>query len=170
MSYVSPQQVNYEVPNGVALGAATVTITSGGGLSSGIQTTVAATAPGIFPLDVSGLAAAIVLTVGANNSQSFSNVYQVTSSGGLAPLPVNLGAGPVYLELYGTGIRDGTNVTVTVGGQNVPVLSSGAQGTFPGLDQINVGPLPISLKGAGQQNILVTVSGQAANTVNITFQ
>jgi uncharacterized protein (TIGR03437 family) len=78
--------------------------------------------------------------------------------------------GQIYLEIFGTGIRNAKNVTATVGGQSVPVLSAGAQGTFVGLDQVNIGPMPSSLKGTGQVNILLNGDGQAANTVNVTFK
>jgi uncharacterized protein (TIGR03437 family) len=50
------------------------------------------------------------------------------------------------------------------------VAFSGAQPINPGLDQINLGPLPSSLAGAGQVNIVVTVDGQTANTVTVTIQ
>jgi uncharacterized protein (TIGR03437 family) len=170
MFYVSSTQVNYEVPDATALGSATLTITSASGPPASIATSVASLAPGIFPLTTGGLAAAIVIVVAADYSETWGNVYQIDSSGNIVPLAVDLGAGQVYLELYGTGIRNAKSVSVTIGGQNVPVLSWGAQGDTPGLDQVNVGPLPASLKGSGQVNITLTAGGQSANTTNITFK
>jgi uncharacterized protein (TIGR03437 family) len=79
-------------------------------------------------------------------------------------------AGQVYLEIFGTGIRNAKSVTATVGGHSVPVLSAGSQGVFIGLDQVNIGPLPPALKGSGQTNIVLTADGEAANTVNVTIQ
>jgi hypothetical protein len=35
---------------------------------------------------------------------------------------------------------------------------------------VNIGPLPRSLAGAGNVNIVVTADGVAANTVNVTIQ
>jgi len=46
----------------------------------------------------------------------------------------------VFLVLYGTGIRHRSSdaaVTATVNGISVPVQSA-AQGTYPGLDQVNL--------------------------------
>jgi uncharacterized protein (TIGR03437 family) len=63
-----------------------------------------------------------------------------------------------------------SSVSVTVGGQSVPVLSSGAQGAYPGLDQVNIGPLPESLAGQGQTKISLTADGQTANAANVTFK
>jgi uncharacterized protein (TIGR03437 family) len=70
------------------------------------------------------------------------------------------------LELFGTGIRghSPSGVTCTIGGVSVPVLYAGAQGQYPGLDQVNVS-LPASLANRGEMNIVLTVDGQAANTV-----
>jgi uncharacterized protein (TIGR03437 family) len=65
-------------------------------------------------------------------------------------LPINLGPSTeqVYLEMYGTGIRNARHVTATVANMSVPVLYSGPAPGFAGEDQVNVGPLPQSLAGA----------------------
>ena len=60
-------------------------------------------------------------------------------------------------------------MTCNIGSNNVPVLAAGAQGQFPGLDQINV-QLPASLNGSGVVNVVFTVAGQAANTVTVSIQ
>jgi uncharacterized protein (TIGR03437 family) len=90
------------------------------------------------------------------------------------PTPINLGpaSDQVYLQFYGSGIRGGSalaNVTATIGGRSVPVPYAGAQGTFVGLDQINLGPVPRSMIGAGVVNIILTVDGQTANTLQVDF-
>ena len=94
-------------------------------------------------------------------------------SSGCQAVPIVLDTrSTVYLSLYGTGIRHApslSDVSVTINGISVPVLYAGAQGSFPGLDQINV-PLTLSLRGSGVSNIVVTVAGQAANTVTIAIQ
>jgi uncharacterized protein (TIGR03437 family) len=55
-------------------------------------------------------------------------------------------------------------------GVSVPVVYFGAQGSYPGMDQINLGPLPASLAGAGLVNLVITADGQAANTVTVSLQ
>jgi len=50
------------------------------------------------------------------------------------------------------------------------VLYWGPAPGFAGEDQVNIGPLPQSLAGRGNVNILLTADGLAANTVNITIQ
>lgn len=57
------------------------------------------------------------------------------------PIDVGLDA-PVYLELFGTGISGGTNYSVTVGGQSVPVLyaAESVSGAGPGEHSSGAGP------------------------------
>ena len=59
---------------------------------------------------------------------------------------------------------------VTIGGVSVPVLYAAAQGQYPGLDQINIGPLPQSLVGFGAVDLAVTIDGVPANTVRIAIR
>lgn len=55
----------------------------------------------------------------------------------------------------------------TIGNLNLPVLFAGAQGTFVGLDQINLGPIPRELIGAGTVNVTLRVNNQPANAIQI---
>ena len=94
------------------------------------------------------------------------------SSNAVIPLPINVASSntQVYLEMYGTGIRNAKNVSATVSGVNVPVFYSGGAPGYVGEDQVNIGPLPPSLAGQGSVNIVLTADGQTANTVNVTIQ
>jgi uncharacterized protein (TIGR03437 family) len=170
--YVSPTQVNYEIPEGAAAGSATVTIKSGDGTTQTVTIQIGSVSPGIFQLNTSALVAAWVLPIIGGMQQNLQPVYQLNASQNIVPLPIDLGPSneQIYLEMYGTGIRSAKNVTVTVGGQNVPVLFSGAAPLYAGEDQVNIGPLPRSLAGAGSVNIVLTADGQTANTVNVTIQ
>jgi hypothetical protein len=49
-------------------------------------------------------------------------------------------------------------------------LGAGAAPGYPGEDQVNIGPLPASLAGAGIVKIVVTASLQAANPVNVLIK
>jgi uncharacterized protein (TIGR03437 family) len=60
-------------------------------------------------------------------------------------------------------------VAVTINGIGVPVLYAGPAPGFTGLDQVNTG-LVLSLRGSGESNVILTVDGQAANTVTINVQ
>ena len=60
-------------------------------------------------------------------------------------------------------------MTCTFAGVSLPVLYAGAQGAYPGLDQVNV-QIPGSLRGIGEADLILTVDGQAANTVRINIR
>jgi uncharacterized protein (TIGR03437 family) len=169
--YVSPSQINFEIPAGTATGTATVTFQNQNGTTQSATISIGSVSPGIFELNGSGLVAALVLPVISGTQQPLQPVYRI-ASGSVIPLPIDLGPSTeqVYLEMYGTGIRNAKSVTVTVGGLSVPVLYAGAAPGFAGEDQVNIGPLPQSLAGKGSVNILLTADGQAANTVNVTIQ
>ena len=169
--YVSLTQVNYEIPAGTAPGTATVTITNKNGLSQTATIQIGAVSPGLFELTSSALVAAWVLPVVSGTQQPLQPVYQV-ASGSVIPLPIDVQAANTqyYLEMYGTGIRGARSVTVTVGGVSVPVLYSSLAPGYAGEDQVNIGPLPVSLAGKGNVNILLTADGQAANTVNVSIK
>lgn len=78
----------------------------------------------------------------------------------------------VFLELFGTGIQGRSslaNVTATIGGESVDVLFAGAQGQFPGLDQVNLS-LPQTLHTRGETDVVLTVDGQVANKVRVNLK
>jgi uncharacterized protein (TIGR03437 family) len=166
--YVSPLQINFEIPEGTAMGTASVSIQSQGGTAQTVTIQIGNVSPGLFELDSSGLVAAWVLPVNSGIQQPLQPVYQIASEA-VVPLPINLGPSTdqIYLEMYGTGIRNANNVTASVGGLSVPVLYAGPAPDFAGEDQVNIGPLPQALAGAGSVNIVLTADGQAANTVNV---
>ena len=170
--YVSPGQVNYEIPEGTVLGPATVIIKSQNGTTQSVGIQIGNVSPGLFQLNSSGLVAAWILPVISGVQQNLEPIYQFDASHNVIPLPLDLGSATeqIYLELYGTGIRNAKNVTVTVGGLSVPVLFAGAALGYAGGDQVNIGPLPRSLAGQGSVAITLTADGQTANTVNATIK
>lgn len=175
--FVSAGQVNAWLPAGVSSGPATVTVASGAGTVLQGSITVAPVAPGLFAINADGRgpAAAIAVTVRADNSQTYDNVFQCGSTpGSCVNKPINLGSATdkVYLELFGTGVRGRnslSDVTVTVGGVPVQVDYADTQGTLVGLDQVNV-LLPRTLAGRGQVDINLSVAGVSANTVTVSIQ
>ncbi len=176
--YVSPTQVNYLIPKDVAPGQATVTIISSDGLTSKQTITVATTAPGIFSADSTGagFAAANVTRVKANGAQINESIVRFdTAQNKFVAVPLNLGADQgaatdqVYLILYGTGIRNRSTVTATIGGLKADVAYAGAQGFYAGLDQINL-QIPRSLIGKGETTVDLTIDGKISNSVKIHIQ
>ena len=54
------------------------------------------------------------------------------------PVPIGTPWKPNYLTLFGTGLRNATNLAVRLGTQSLTPSYFGAHGTFEGLDQINI--------------------------------
>lgn len=175
--FVSPSQINYLLPAECAVGSATVTITSGDGKLSAQQISIAAVAPGVFTADASGrgMAAATVLRVKADGTQSYEPVAQFDpAQNRFTMLPIDLGAetDQVFLLLFGTGLRYRSSlagVTAKLGGTDAQVLYAGAQTDFTGLDQVNV-RLPRSLAGRGEIDVTLTADGKAANVVRVRIK
>ncbi len=117
-------------------------------------------------------ATAIRTQAGAKGLQAPVPVFQCDASGCVA-VPIDLGIDtPVYLSLYGTGIRNRSslsNVTVTINDVNVPVLYAGPQPEFAGLDQVNVA-LTLDLRGTGESNVVLVVDGQTSNPVMVNVR
>jgi uncharacterized protein (TIGR03437 family) len=173
--FASPTQINFEIPAGTALGEATFSVTNGGSTALASSTAnLLNVAPSLFTADStgSGVAAALATQFVVNGQQSTSIIFKCTN-GSCASIPINLGVDtPTYLSLYGTGIRNRSslsNVTVTINGVSVPLLYASLQGGFAGLDQVNVA-LPLSLRGTGETDLVLTVDGQTANTVRVNIQ
>jgi uncharacterized protein (TIGR03437 family) len=174
--YAGPGQVNYEVPPGSAAGNATVTVNSADGSTASGAIQIAAVAPGLFSADANGkgVAAAFALRVKADGSQVVEPVGQYDpGQGKYVTVPINLGpeTEQVFLVLFGTGIRGVSalsGITASIGGVSSGVDFAGPQGTFVGLDQINV-RLSRSLIGRGAVDVGLTVDGQASNTVQVNI-
>jgi uncharacterized protein (TIGR03437 family) len=176
LAYVSPAQINFEIPSGTATGNASLTLErSSGNLSLG-TVPITAVAPALFSAsgDGKGVAAATaVRSILPTNLQSPVRVFVCDKPGNCTSVPIQLGVDtPVYVSFYGTGIRgraSPADASVTIGGFTARILYAGAQGTYPGLDQVNVG-LPLSLRGAGEVDVTLTVGGQSSNTVRIAIE
>jgi len=172
--YVSPNQINFVVPDATATGMATVTIMNGDPMPPSTTVMVAVVAPGLFTANSqgTGVAAAIAIRrIIATQTDTEVPVFHCDANG-CASDPIDLDdASNVFLELFGTGIRGRTalaNVSATIGGTSVTVLFADAQGQFPGLDQVNL-MLPLTLKAKGETDVILTVDGQVANKVRVNI-
>ncbi len=162
--FVSPAQINLVIPSGMAPRTATVTVTTAAGTTFSRTVYIAATAPTLFTTnsEPGGPAAAQIVRVHADGSQDVLS----------AAAPIDLSSDPLYLVLYGTGIRhrsDGDAVTCMINGLSLPVVYAGMQSQANGLDQVNV-LLPATLKGTGKVPIAIMIGSQVSNAPTLTFQ
>ena len=172
--FVSPGQVNYVLPEGIPAGQAEVSITSGAGVASSGVVQITPVAPGVFSANSngSGVAAGYVTRVRAGVVTGIEPLMQYDAvKAQYTSMTIDLGPADeeVFLTLFGTGIRHRSSlagVIIRVGGEEQQVTYADAQGTYLGLDQINV-RLARSLAGRGELEVTMTVDGQAANVVGI---
>jgi uncharacterized protein (TIGR03437 family) len=172
--YVAPNQINF-VLSTLATGMATVKILNGDTTPPTTTVQVATVAPGLFTVNGSGTGVPAAIAIRRSIATQTDEAVPVfhCDANSCVSMPVDSGAdAQVFLELFGTGIRGRSslaNVTATIGGANVQVLFAGAQGQFPGLDQVNV-TLPSNTNLHGEQNLVLTVDGHTANTVRINLK
>jgi uncharacterized protein (TIGR03437 family) len=120
--------------------------------------------PGLFTQNEDLLAAAEVLRVKADGTESSETVSE----------PISLGdpSDQVFLVLYGTGIRGGSGVegmTARIGNVVAAVTYAGAVEGAPGRDQVKI-RVPRALNGRGKVDVELQVNGRTANTVRVTFR
>ena len=174
--FVSPNQINLQIPPGVAAGTAVLSVISGSNTVAVGTVTISRLAPALFSADTSGqgFASAVVLRVKADGTQIFEPVTASNGTGQIVGVPIDLGSETdlVFLLLFGSGIRGNSglaNVSATIGGTPIEVQYAGAQGDFVGLDQLNL-KLPRSLAGRGNATIELTLDGKAANVVKVSIK
>ena len=173
--FVSPGQINLQVPWELSSGSADIVVTAGATVLPSLATSIAAVSPGIFTTQ-SGVGQAIAI----NPDGSLAGPEN--SIAGLAVRPAKVGD-PLIILATGLGavspsIADGAaagnvlryttvNPQVLIGGVSAPVAFSGLSPQFVGVNQINVtvpnvpaGVVPLQIVAGG-----ITTSNQATVAV-----
>jgi uncharacterized protein (TIGR03437 family) len=170
--FVSPNQINFVMPAGMSAGAASITMQATGRTIEA-SAEIAIVAPALFSADATGRGAAAATGIQLTAGTSAAVVIFSCAGSSCRTVPIPLADDrPVYLSLYGSGIRNRlslANVTCTIGGVSVPLLYAGAQPEFAGLDQVNLA-LPSVLRGVGEVDVILMVDGQTSNAVRISVQ
>lgn len=181
--FVSPNQVNYQVPAGSVPGIATVTILDSEGRASVGFANLSFVSPGLFTANAngSGPPTGAVYRLRADGTSSIEPLSQPQGSSNV-PIPIDV-SNPneqVYLVLFGSGFRYRSALSAAivtfsplVNGAFTPVNGSvsfvGKQGALVGLDQLNV-RAPSTLAGRGEVNLGFNVDGRQANAVRVNFK
>ncbi|MBI1355416.1 MAG: hypothetical protein GC160_13810 [Acidobacteria bacterium] len=187
--FVSPGQINFLVPDGVATGTASIrvgpaasTLTAEGAAQS-LQTGQFEVAPystGLFTVSDQEWMAGFILRVDADGTQTYLPTVELDANNQVVPVPLEMSpngdeSAQFYVIAYGTGNRaaaEGDVVRSFIGlspdvseGDEIPTLFNGAQGGFVGLDQTNAGPIPRRLEnfGGGDRPFSVAVNDDLSN-------
>ncbi len=174
--FVSPTQINFQIPSGTSAGSATITVLLNNTTAGQGTATIETVAPGLFTANATGqgVPAAVAQRIKADGTTTFEPVAQFDSAQNrFVAVPIDLGASTdqLFLVGFGTGFRNRGALSVasaTIGGVNADVLFAGAQGDFAGPDQANI-RIPRSLAGRGNVDLVFSVNGKTANTVSINI-
>jgi uncharacterized protein (TIGR03437 family) len=168
LTYVSPSQVNVQVPwelEGQTFAQVKVTINYSYG--NVVAVPIASFAPAFFE-GSAGVVAALDLNyqvIGASNPAVRGQSISLFANG-LGPVTNTPASGdPASSTLLS---KTTSAPTVTIGGVSAPVLFSGLAPGFAGLYQMNV-TVPASI-GAGPQTVTLSIGGQVAKASRITVQ
>jgi len=188
--YVSPNQVNFALPPGIASGVAPVTVVRNGGVVSQGMVEVAEVAPSIFTANAtgSGAPAGYIIRVKPNGQQIYESLVRFDAAMNML-VPVTIqrnGEDRIFLVLFGSGFRNAPNsdgdrsngvaesLQITIGGIPAPVLFAAGAPGFVSLDQANI-EIPANAPAGQAVSVVVTVidslgKANAANQVVIALQ
>jgi uncharacterized protein (TIGR03437 family) len=177
--FVSPTQINFQVPPDTGVGGATFTVLRNNTSAASGTSPIAVVAPALFSADASGKgpASANALRIRADGAQIYEPIGRFdTQQNKYTLIPIDLGppTEQMFLIQYGTGLRKHgglANVRATIGGVNAEVIFAGAQGAFTGLDQLNIRiPRTVPATANGEMDVVVTINGQVSNSVRIAVK
>jgi len=155
--FVSPGQINYLIPDQIALGEARIVVTHETKLIARGTLLIANSAPALFTVSANGKGEPAALTT--SDGETY---YAVTESATRILKPAQA---PQYLLLFGTGFRYAERLYVKLGQKELKPLYVGAQGLLAGLDQINL-RLPDDLP-PGVLTLQIVSDGYPSNPVQV---
>jgi uncharacterized protein (TIGR03437 family) len=175
--FVSPTQINLQLPPLTSKGMASLSIINSDGTTSVSTVQIGDLSPGMFTADGSGqgVPAGYALRVKPDGTQVYEAIARFDSAQSrFIPVPIDLSNGndQVFLVLFGTGWRRRSSLSGAVlraGGTDLPVVYLGPHSDLVGLDQLNA-LLPRNLAGRGQIELSLIVEGLSANTLRVSFR
>ena len=165
--FVSPTQINFQVPWGTAIGPANVTVSVAGGESNTVSVPVVSAGPGLFVSGTSAIvqnAADYSLNGPSHPAAAGSTIIAyLTGSGPVSPAATDGVAAPLTSLMYATAPH-----SATIGSTAATVSFAGLAPGWVGLVQANV-LVPAAL-AAGTYPLTVTIDGQTSNAGSISVQ
>ena len=176
--FVSPFQINLQIPPETALGRVRLTVRNPISMPGGSAEAIVSldrAAPALFSAngDGQGAPAGWLLRVLRDGTIRYEPITQISAEGRMIPVPLELGGAEetCYLILFGTGWREAggpSNISARIGAYELPVLFVGPQESFVGLDQLNLA-LPRGLANQGSVRLILKANGMLANVTELRF-
>jgi uncharacterized protein (TIGR03437 family) len=166
LTFVSPLQINAQMPSALQPGPASVAVRVFGAVSAPATVTINVAAPGIFT-NADGQAAALNVGSSPNQPQNPASAGSVvsvfvTGSGPVqALLDDGVAAPAAPLDLFTSSVE------ATIGGLPAQVQFAGLAPGWVGLGQIN---LQVPALGSGTFPVLITIGGTTSNPGNLSIQ
>ncbi len=165
--YVSPTQVNFQVPWETATGTANVVLSRNGVASNTATVPVLSAAPGLF-IESSG--AAVV-----QNQDYTLNQPSNPAAAGSVIIAYFTGSGPLsgtvadgYVSPSSPLLQSTSSYSATIGSATAQVQFAGLSPGFVGLAQANI-VIPAGTV-SGTYPLTITIDGQASNSGNVSVQ
>jgi len=163
--YLTPTQVNFQVPWETGLGTASVTVSVNGGASNSITVSVLGAAPGLFSTS-SGHAVVqnsdFTLNDPGNPAKTGSTIIAYLSGSGPVDTPVADGAATPIGPLVSATSQS----NATIGSSPAQVAFAGLAPGFVGLVQVNI-VVPADLQ-TGDYPLAITIGNETSNTAIVT--
>ena len=148
LAYVSPTQINAQIPDEIPPGQATLNVVAGGDDLPPIQLTIQSIAPGLF--------------VDAENHVLAQNQDGTPNGASHPAAPGTL----LTAYLTGQGVNTGGPITAVIGGQNVDVVSSGADPDTQGVLEVTIRAPALA---PGGYLLTIGVGGVVSNAGTVTL-
>lgn len=161
--YVSPRQINAQIPYETPAGPVTLTVRALGALSAPVKITLKAAAPALFA-DPRGQAAAVDPDGTANSPASPAVPGSYVSFFFTGQGPVSAAVEDGDAPSAGSVISATSAVTATIGGMPAEVQFAGLAPNYPGVGQIN---LKIPALARGTYPVVINIGGAASNAVQV---
>ncbi len=161
--YVSPQQLNVQIPQEIGAGPAKLVVRALGQQSDAVSITLKTAAPSLF-IDPLGQAAALDPDGSSNSGQSPAAPGSVVSLffTGLGPTSDSIDDGDA--PKAGSVVWTASPVSATIGGKPAAVEFAGLAPGYPGVAQIN---LKIPTLAPGAYPVVITIAGVISNTAQV---
>jgi uncharacterized protein (TIGR03437 family) len=175
--YVSPQQINFQIPWEVPAPSQAIIVVNTGGLNSPTAALqVGPASPGIFTLSQTGAGQGAILiantatlaapaSVAGAQPAARGEAVSVFCTGLGAVSPAQVSGQPASGSLANTAAMP----TVMIGGQPAVVSFSGLAPGFVGLYQVNV-TVPANAPSGDAVTLVLTINGVVSNTVTMAVQ
>lgn len=166
--YVSPSQINFQIPFETPVGTAQVVVTTAAGVSNSFPITLQAAAPSVFQYN--GNHAVVEnadFTLNQSNNGAVPGSFIITfatGQGAVSNQPADGAPGPSTAPFAEVTAP----YSATINGENAPVLFAGLAPGFVGLLQVNI-TVPSDL-APGTYPLLITIGGATSTSTVIDVQ